>query len=84
MSQHLVSDQKLQCINIEILRCKHKHCHNPHAWIQRGTGGPTSALLEKHTAIGFHSNADLDPLVNHQATKAAFNVGPSSAAFKWY
>ena len=40
--------------------------------------------LEKHKAIEFQSNADLDPFVNHQATKAAFNVGPSSVAFKWY
>ena len=42
------------------------------------------APLEKHKAIGFHSNADLDSLVNHQATKAAIIVGPSSAAFMWY
>ena len=41
---------------------------------------PPPAPLEKHKAIGFQSNADPDPFVNHQATKAAFNVGPSSAA----
>ena len=51
---------------------------------RRGKEVQPPAPLEKHKAIGFHSDADLDPLVNHQATKVAFNVGPSLAAFKWH
>ena len=34
---------------------------------------------KNHKKIGFSSNAGLDPLKNHKATKPAFNVGPSSA-----
>ena len=37
-------------------------------------GGPGN-----HKSIGFLSNTGPDPLENHQATKPAFNVGPSSA-----
>ena len=43
-----------------------------------GTGGPTSPL-ENHKNIGFLSNTGPDPLINHKATKPAFNVGLSSA-----
>ena len=45
-----------------------------HAQIQRGTGGPTSPL-ENHKNIGFLGNTGPDPLKNHKAIKAAFNVG---------
>ena len=42
------------------------------------TGGPPS--LNKITKnIGVLSNTGLDPLKNHDATKAAFTVEPSSA-----
>ena len=45
-----------------------------------------------HKNIGFLSNTGLDPLKNHKATKAAFNVGPTMArqrnaikmAFRWW
>ena len=42
-----------------------------------GAGGPNP--LENHKNIGFLSNTGSDPLNNHKATKAAFNVGPSLA-----
>ena len=38
-------------------------------------GGPPV----NHKNIGFLSNTGLDPLKNHKATKAAFNVGPTMA-----
>ena len=38
--------------------------------------GPPSPQ-ENHKAIGFLSNTGPDPLGNHNATKPAFNVGPS-------
>ena len=41
------------------------------ARIQRGGGGGR--------VIGFLSNTGPDPLVNHKATKPAFNAGPLSA-----
>ena len=50
--------------------------HN-HAQIQRGTGGP-DPQLRKSQNIGFLSNTGPDPIKNHEATKQAFNVGPSS------
>ena len=34
--------------------------------------------LKNNKNIGFLSNTGPDPLKNHKATKAAFNVGPSS------
>ena len=34
---------------------------------------------ENHKNIGFLSNTGLDPLINHNATKPAFHVGPTSA-----
>ena len=48
-------------------------------------------LLENHKNIGFLSNTGLDPLLNHKATKPAFNVRPPLAnqgkaiymAFPW-
>ena len=42
---------------------------------ERGGHGPTP-LLKNHKHIRFLSNTDPDPLVNHKATKPAFNVGP--------
>ena len=43
-----------------------------------GTGGPDP--LKNHKHIGrFRSNSGPDPLKNYEATKLAFNVGPSSA-----
>ena len=38
-----------------------------------GVGTP----LENHKALGFLSSTDWDPLENNEATKPAFNVGPS-------
>ena len=50
-----------------------------------GTGSPGPPKNLK--AIGFLSNTGSDPLKNHKATKAAFNVGLSSARqrtpFQW-
>ena len=42
-----------------------------------GTGVRTP--LENHETIGFLSKTFPDPQKNHEATKSAFNVGPSSA-----
>ena len=43
------------------------------------TGGPDPLLtLKSHKSIGLLSNTGPDPLKNYQATKPAFNVGPSS------
>ena len=45
-----------------------------------GTGGPD------HKAIWRPSNTGPDPLLNHRATKLAFNGGPSrpvSETFRW-
>ena len=55
-----------------------------------GYGVPTP--LKNHKNIGFLYNTCKDPLKNHKTTKAAFNVGPSSArqrnaismAFHWW
>ena len=44
----------------------------------RGSGHP-SPPLENLKYIGFLNNIGSDPLKNHQATRPAFNVGPSSA-----
>ena len=41
-------------------------------------GGSGSRHPEKHKAILFLSNTGLHPMKNHQASKSAFNVGPSS------
>ena len=52
-------------------------------WVMRGSrsvdmgSGPLPP--ENHKTIGFLSNTGLDPLKNNKATKAAFNVEPSSA-----
>ena len=35
--------------------------------------------LNNHKNIGFRCNTGPDPLIDHKATKPAFNVGPSSA-----
>ena len=43
-----------------------------------GTGGP-DPLLKIHKNIGFHITTGPDPLKKHNATKPAFNVGPTSA-----
>ena len=40
------------------------------------TGGPDP--LKNHKGIEFLSNTVSDHLKNHEATKPAFNVGPSS------
>ena len=52
-----------------------------------GGGGGSGPHLQNHNAIGFFSYTGPDPLENHEDTKPAFNVGPSSAtsemAFKW-
>ena len=53
-----------------------------HARIQRGggAGGPDPHPLKNHKNIGFLSNSGPDPLKKkHHASKAAFNVGSSSA-----
>ena len=64
--------------------------HYPDMGGSRGeTGGPDP--LKNHKNIGFLCNTDQDPLKNRNATKPAFNVGPSSArqrnaismAFRW-
>ena len=58
-------------------------CHSaafdlgPYADPEGGGGGID--LPENRKNIGFLSNSGSDPLKNHEATKAAFNVGPSSA-----
>ena len=46
--------------------------------------GVTGGLdpLKNHNNIGFLSNTDPDPLENHNATKPAFNDGPSLACHK--
>ena len=43
------------------------------------TGGPDPST-EDHKAVGFLSNTSPDPLENHEDTKSAFNVEPSSPA----
>ena len=55
---------------------------NVHAWIQRGGEGDRGSgpLMKNHKFIGFPSNTCLGPLINHKATKQAFNVGPLSAS----
>ena len=35
--------------------------------------------LKNHKNIGFRCNTGPDPLIDHKATKPAFNVGPSLA-----
>ena len=46
----------------------------PWADPEGGTGGPDPP--EKSQNVGFPSNIDRDPLLNHKATKPAFNGGP--------
>ena len=58
-----------------------------------GSRGEAGGLfpLKSHKIVGFLSNTGPDPLKNHEATKSAFNVWPSSArqrnaismAFRW-
>ena len=51
-----------------------------HWRVQRGEGGPDPPPpLKNHKNIGFRCNTGPDPLIDHKATKPAFNVGPSSA-----
>ena len=54
-----------------------------HARIQRGAVGldppPPFENHENHKTIGFLSNADPDPLENHNATKPGFNLESSWA-----
>ena len=45
--------------------------------VMRGSRGGTGVWTP--LLIGFLSNTGLDPLKNHNATKRAFNIGPSSA-----
>ena len=45
-----------------------------HTRIQRGDMGPDP--LKNHQNIGFRSNTDSDPHVNHKATKQAFKIWP--------
>ena len=44
-----------------------------HVWIQRNGGGEQGAQtpLKYHKSKGFLSNAGVDPLTNHKATKPA-------------
>ena len=53
-----------------------------HARIQREGGGggrgPGDSNMENHKAIGFLSNTGPDPRENHETTKPAINVRPSS------
>ena len=48
----------------------------------RGGGGGVTGCPDSHEKaqnIGFLSSTGPDPLNNHKATKATFNLGPSSA-----
>ena len=49
--------------------------HQPHTRVQRGSPDPPPPTDQK--VIGFLSNIGTDPLVNHKATKPAYNVGSS-------
>ena len=42
----------------------------------------TPPHLKNHKIYRVLSNTDPDPIINHKATKPAFNAGPSSA-FRW-
>ena len=55
--------------------------HVDHAQIQRGEGGRRSgpSPLKIRKNIGFLSNTGPDLLEKHNASKPAFNIGPSSA-----
>ena len=50
-------------------------CADPE--VDRGPDPPPH--MEKHKAIGFLINTDLDPMENEKSTKPAFKVGPPSA-----
>ena len=50
-----------------------------HVRIQRGGAGSPDPPPKNHKNIGFLTNTGPDPLLNHKATKPAFNVGPPSA-----
>ena len=52
------------------------------AWAdpEGGRGSGPHPLLKNYKNIGFLSNTGPDHLRNHKATKAAFNVGKSSAS----
>ena len=47
----------------------------------------SDSSLKNHKNIGFLSNTGPDPLINHKATNAAFNIGLSSVdsetPFNW-
>ena len=79
--------------HILIRRCNLKPCIvYVHVRVQRGgVPGVRTPLLKNNKNKGFLSNSGPDPLKNYEATKPAFNVGPSSArqrnaiymAFRW-
>ena len=54
-----------------------------HARTQRWGQWSRPPPLKYYKNIGFLSNAGPDPLKHHKATKQAFNLGPSSFAFRW-
>ena len=59
------------------------------SWANLEGGGDRGSgpSLKNHRNIGFLSNTGPDPLINHKATKTAFNVGQhrpaSETPFKW-
>ena len=63
--------------SLHTVQIKVKSCADPEGG--RGVGGP-DPHLENHKAIGFLINTGTDPMENYEATKPAFNVGPSSAS----
>ena len=83
-----ISYHKLSYIKI-LLHCRRCFHTFPNQYVSgksafacadpEGTRGPDSPPLKNYKNIGFLSNSGPDPLKNYEATKPAFNVGPSSA-----